>query len=317
MEENENVADFFNRVQAVKNQMKANGEMIIELVMIEKILRTLTKMYDHIVVAIEESNDLNTIKLENLQSSLDAHELRIKEINENHTQAQALQAQTSNKSNQDGGKYKKGKGKSKWHKKQDIDESEVAESSKNQNNSSCNITDKGRNKFNKKGIQCYNCQKWVHFADECRSKKVKRDIIFVDNSYVIAEGAGKVLIQRKDGKQSFICDVLYVPNMKNNMLSLGQLLENGYSMNIENGQMNMFDRSKRLVLKALLSKNKTFKIEIQVNENQCLAVETRNASWLWHQRYRQLNYRSLQMFQNRSTVLGILDIQMPQEICEE
>ena len=27
--------------------------------------------------------------------------------------------------------------------------------------------------FNKKGIQCYNCQKWGHFGDECRSKRLQ------------------------------------------------------------------------------------------------------------------------------------------------
>lgn len=217
------------------------------------------------------------MKLEDLQSSLEAHEQRIKERNENHTQAQAMQARINKKSNQDGGKYNKGKGKSKWHKKKDIDESEVAETFKNQNNNSSNNIDKGKKKFNKKGIQCYNCQKCGHFANECRSKKVKRkddetqlaqadssdldevllmavtspqddclglwyldiscsnhmtghkeqfvsidekvkrEIRFADNSSVTAKGVGKVLIQRKDGKQTFIYDVLYVPNMKKNL----------------------------------------------------------------------------------------------------
>ena len=51
--------------------------------------------------------------------------------------------------------------------------------------------------------------------------KVKSKIKFADNNSVIAEGIGKVMIQRKDGQHSFINDVLYVPNMKNNLLSLG------------------------------------------------------------------------------------------------
>lgn len=47
------------------------------------------------------------------------------------------------------------------------------------------------------------------------------------------QGAGKVLIKRKDGNQSFISDVLFVPCMKNNLLSLGQLLEKGYVLIIK------------------------------------------------------------------------------------
>ena len=63
--------------------------------------------------------------------------------------------------------------------------------------------------------------------------KMKNKIKFADNNFVTAEGIGKVMIQRKDGQHSFINDVLYVPNMKNNLLSLGQLLEKGYSIQME------------------------------------------------------------------------------------
>ncbi|XP_004488403.1 uncharacterized protein [Cicer arietinum] len=113
---------------------------------------------------------------------------------------------------------------------------------------------------------------WFVSIDE----KVKREIKFADNSSVTAEGVGKVLIQRRDGKQSFICDVLYVQNMKNNLLSLGQLLEKGYSMKMEHGEMILFDSSRRLILKAPLSKNRTFKIDIHINVNKCLTTEVRN-----------------------------------------
>nr|XP_004514969.1 uncharacterized protein LOC101507379 [Cicer arietinum] len=96
---------------------------------------------------------------------------------------------------------------------------------------------------------------WFVSIDE----KVKRETRFVDNSNVTAEGVGNVLIQRRDGNQYFICDVLYVPIMKNNMLSLGQLLEKGYSMKMKHGEIKMFDSANRFVLKAPLSRNRTFK----------------------------------------------------------
>jgi len=102
--------------------------------------------------------------------------------------------------------------------------------------------------------------------------KVKSKIKFANNSSVIAEGIANVMIQRKDGQHSFINDVLYVPNMKNNLLSLRQLLENGYSMHMEDSQLKMFDSNGRLILKVPLSRNRTFKIGIQITEFQCLAA---------------------------------------------
>ena len=50
--------------------------------------------------------------------------------------------------------------------------------------------------------------------------------------------------------------------MKNNMLSLGQLLEKGYSIKMEHGVLTKPDNKKRNILKAPLPKNKTFIIEI-------------------------------------------------------
>ncbi|XP_073219452.1 uncharacterized protein [Cicer arietinum] len=310
MEEDEDVANYFNRVQVVVNQMRTNGESLTEVVIIEKILRTLTK------------------------------------------------AQVSKKTNQGDVKHKKGKGNFKWYKKYDSDEEtddsdEGSRSSRNHNksdNSNKNLN--GKKKFNKKEIQCYNCKKWGHFANECKSKKVqredddaqmavensdsedvllmtitsedrfgksvknedrsgkgvknkersssqfwfldsgcsnhmtghkdwfvsidekvKREIRFADSSKVTAEGVGNVLIQRNDGKQYFICDVLFVPRMKNNLLSLGQLLEKGFSMKMKHGEIKMFDSANRFVLKAPLSRNRIFKTTLSNRSSRIMEVE--------------------------------------------
>ncbi|XP_073221473.1 uncharacterized protein [Cicer arietinum] len=174
MENNENVIDYFNRVQTITNQMKANGEVMTEVMIIEKIMRALTQRYDHIVVAIEESKNLDTMKLKDLQSSLEAYELRVKERDEAHTQTHTLQAQISRKSNQDGVKNKKWKGKSKWYQKQDQDE-EAGGSRSQQNSDNKSKKPYGKKRFDKRKVQCYNCQIYGHFTDECRSKKVQRD----------------------------------------------------------------------------------------------------------------------------------------------
>jgi len=42
-----------------------------------------------------------------------------------------------------------------------------------------------------------------------------------------------VLIHKKDDKDSYITEVLYVPTMKRNLISLGQLLQRGCTMKME------------------------------------------------------------------------------------
>jgi hypothetical protein len=55
-------------------------------------MRTLSSKYDTISVAIEESNDLSTMKVEELQCSLEAYEQRVNERSKDRGAEQALQA---------------------------------------------------------------------------------------------------------------------------------------------------------------------------------------------------------------------------------
>ena len=78
---------------------------------IDKVLRTLTPRFDHIVVAIEQGQNLEEMKIEELQGILEAQEMRLNERNSQRLAEQAMQAQTTKGNNYDGGKNKKGKGK--------------------------------------------------------------------------------------------------------------------------------------------------------------------------------------------------------------
>ena len=57
--------------------MASNGEILETNKVVEKILRSLPNKVDHVVVAIEESQDTSVMSLKNLQGRLKAHEFRI------------------------------------------------------------------------------------------------------------------------------------------------------------------------------------------------------------------------------------------------
>jgi len=52
------VSSYINRVQTIANQLKHNGETLIDERVVEKILRSLTDDFENVVCTIEESRNL-------------------------------------------------------------------------------------------------------------------------------------------------------------------------------------------------------------------------------------------------------------------
>jgi len=73
-EEKEATGDYYVRVKAIVNKMATLGEKTKEEDIIKKFLQTLTKMFDHAALIIEEIKDLSTMEIDNLISSLTSHE---------------------------------------------------------------------------------------------------------------------------------------------------------------------------------------------------------------------------------------------------
>lgn len=73
-----------------------------------------------------------------------------------------------------------------------------------------------------------------------------------------------IYMARKDGQKATNYDVLYVPSMTSNSISTSKLLTNGYNMKMSYNQMKVYDGEGRLILRAPLADNKTFKIKINM-----------------------------------------------------
>ncbi|XP_019431793.1 PREDICTED: uncharacterized protein LOC109338896 [Lupinus angustifolius] len=90
MEKGDRIGEYFTKILTITNNMKDYGESISDLMIIENIMRSLPQIFDFIVVTIEEEKDITTMKIEKLQSSLEARELRLFDRNPVKKSEQAL-----------------------------------------------------------------------------------------------------------------------------------------------------------------------------------------------------------------------------------
>ncbi|KAL4561334.1 hypothetical protein LXL04_033498 [Taraxacum kok-saghyz] len=61
MKDAETMEDYYNKIILLLNQLRLNGDNIEDKRVIEKMLRSLTRKFEYIVVAIEESKDLSSL----------------------------------------------------------------------------------------------------------------------------------------------------------------------------------------------------------------------------------------------------------------
>ncbi|KAK8921022.1 hypothetical protein KSP39_PZI020059 [Platanthera zijinensis] len=74
MKEGETSQEYFAKLTGIANQVRSLGGVLEESQIVEKILRSLTKRYNHIVAAIMESHDIEEMSVTELLGSLQSHE---------------------------------------------------------------------------------------------------------------------------------------------------------------------------------------------------------------------------------------------------
>ncbi|KAL6320886.1 hypothetical protein AAG906_010695 [Vitis piasezkii] len=78
------------KILTIANKMKAHEEIMGQNMIVEKILRSMTPRFDYVVCSIEESNNVDTMTIDELQSSLLVHEQRMNCHSGNARDEQAL-----------------------------------------------------------------------------------------------------------------------------------------------------------------------------------------------------------------------------------
>ena len=108
MKSGESVTDYFSRTMAIVNKMRIHGDKTEDVLIVEKILRSLTPNFNFVVCSIEEANDVGLLSIDELQSSLLVHEQK---LTNKKKKEQALKALSENHSTPSRADRGRGRGK--------------------------------------------------------------------------------------------------------------------------------------------------------------------------------------------------------------
>ncbi|WVY99308.1 hypothetical protein V8G54_025378 [Vigna mungo] len=344
MEDNDRVSEFFSRVLTVANQMKACGDKITDVMIMEKILRSMSAAFDHIVVTIEETRDMEKLKIEELQSAFEAYEMRRNGRKKRDNQALKIQY-VSDEGKKNSSKWKnKNKDQKKGKKETDDQEGKNGSADKK------NVTRRQYTKEEEKNMECFVCKKKGHMSYECwfnkdvqnqkgRSKEahlVEEEseteplILMVatntdgtessKNIWYVDLGCSNHMTYNKDWlidlDESKKSKVRVADNSTLKVEGIGNVRikrKNGLHATLENVFLVLEMKCNLLSLGQLTEKgftvimesNGQMEVNIDAIENlHCLSTVKDDESWRWHLHYGHLNFKDLQRLSNKAMVSG-------------
>ena len=128
---------------------------------------------------------------------------------------------------------------------------------------------------------------------------------FGDNTKIEIIGKEKVPIQINNGNMDYISNFLYAPKLKNNLLSLCQLLEKGYEIIMKNGFCSTKDKNNCFIPKSQMIKNRMFPLKLKNIAQPCSSTMINDYTCLWHLRLGHLNFNRMKLMQQKNMVVGL------------
>jgi len=153
---------------------------------------------------------------------------------------------------------------------------------------------------------------WFFEIDDTFRETVKLG----DNSKMFVKGKGNVRMKINEITH-VITAVYFIPELKNNILSLGQLQEKGLTIIFKDNKCKLYHKEKGLIVLSRMASNRLFAINVVPVTSSCLQTSTEKTTKLWHQRYGHLNVRGLKLLVQKKMVKGLPELNDYDEVCSD
>jgi hypothetical protein len=110
-----------------------------------------------------------------------------------------------------------------------------------------------------------------------------------------------------------------VPELKNNLLSIGQLQEKGLTIIFQHGKCKIYHKEKGLIMETTMSSNRMFILPVKPQScvSTCFNTITEDSTQLWHRRFGHLGFKGLKILEQKRMVNGLPQLKTPSKICKD
>ena len=140
---------------------------------------------------------------------------------------------------------------------------------------------------------------------------------FGDGSSVDIQGIGSIVFEGNSGNKWVLRNVYYIPKLRANLISLGQLTENGHIVVMDDDIITVTEKvPHRMIMCVKRTGNRMYKIGLSVGEPVCLLTSLEDQGWLWHGRLGHVNFHALKQLVDKEMAGGVPLIQKPDQVCQ-
>ena len=113
---------------------------------------------------------------------------------------------------------------------------------------------------------------------------------FGDGSLVAIHGQGIVIFRCGNDDRRALADVFFIPSLRSNIISVGQLDEGGCAVGIKSGIMTIRDPAHRMLATVKLSESSLYTGVLTMDAPACLLTQGDDITWRWHARMGHLHF---------------------------